>query len=112
MDLTKRIKLHLKSCLKVFRELISYEGEHFKEISICSKISKLLKVVGKAISESNVLIKDGAKLLKYMHQDGSFFIIDLNRKHCTCAWYLDKAFCKHLVGDCIQTFMPITRIYA
>ena len=38
-----------------------------------------------------------------MHQDGSFCIIDLNTMHCTCAWYLDRAICKHLVGACIQT---------
>ena len=67
MDFTKRIKLHLKSSLKVFRELISYEGEYLKEIAIYPKISKLLKEAGKAISKSNVLIKDGEKLFKYMH---------------------------------------------
>ena len=85
MDFTNRIKLHLKSSLKVFRELISYEGEHLKEKAIYPKISKLVKVAEKAISESNVLIKDGEKVLKYMHQDGSFCITDLNTKHCTCA---------------------------
>ena len=103
MDFTKLIKLHLKSSLKVFRELISYESENLKEISICPKISKLLKEARKAISESDVLINDGDNLFKYKHQDGSICKIDLNMKHCSCAWYLDRAVCKHLVGACIKT---------
>ena len=43
MDFTKRIKLHLKSSLKVFRELISYKSEHLKEISVFPKMSEFLK---------------------------------------------------------------------
>ena len=34
VDFTKRIKHHLKSSLKLFRELISYESDHLKEITI------------------------------------------------------------------------------
>ena len=51
VDITKRIKLHLKSTLKVFRELIGYESQYLKEILILSKISKLLKEARKSISE-------------------------------------------------------------
>ena len=71
------------------------ESENLKKISILPKISKLLKEAGKAISESDVLINDGDNLFKYKHQDGSICNIDLNIKHCSCTWYLDRAVCKH-----------------
>ena len=84
----------------MFRELINYEFEHLKEITIYPRITKLLKQAGHIIPTSNVLIKMRDNVFKYNHKDGSYYTIELKTKICSCTWYLDRAVCKHLVAVC------------
>ena len=53
---TKRLKQHLKSSLKVFKELISFKSDNLKEIKIVPRVTKLLRDTGTLISKSNLLI--------------------------------------------------------
>ena len=55
-DFTKRLKQHLKSSLKVFKELISFESDNLKEIKIVPRVTKLLRDTGTLISKSNLLV--------------------------------------------------------
>ena len=51
----------------------------------------------------NLLILTDDNNYKYFHQDGSYFTIDRESKICSCAWYLDRGICKHLIAACIKT---------
>ena len=63
----------------------------------------MLRETATSISKSNLLILTDDNKYKYFHQDGSYCTVDLESKMCSCAWYLDRGICKHLVAACIKT---------
>ena len=115
-DFTKQIKYHLKSSLKVFAELINFESDHIKPILLIPRVKRLLRETSALIVKKKLLVADGDGNFKNEHDDATFSSICMERKCCSCSWYLDKAICKHLVAACIQTnknlsglvFMPKT----
>ena len=64
----------------------------------------MLKETANSISKSGLLIPNGDNKYDNYHQDGSYSTVDLDLKICSCAWYLDKEICKHLVAACIKTY--------
>ena len=114
-DFAKRIKHHLISSLNIFKELVNNESENLFTIQSFPKVSKLLKDSDTSIVKNKNLLFNENSTYKYQHEDGTFSVICLATKTCTCSSFMDKAICKHLVAACLKTntnlprlvFMPI-----
>ena len=74
-----------------------------KQIELILLVTKLLRETANLIVKEELLISESVNKYKYQHDDKSVSTICLENRKCSCAWYLEKAICKHLVAACIPT---------
>ena len=92
-----RFKLNLLPCLKTFKEVIeSYQPKPFLNYK---KVTFALKSKADALNHKMLKVIDYGS--HYSYKDNDIFIKENSEYSCSCASYLDKAICKHIVLFCI-----------
>ena len=87
--------------MEVFEELIRYESNNIKKFEINPKVSKIfhsLKLQANKILKGKLLVPDGLNQYTYRQQNGQIAKINSINQTCSCAIFLDKATCKHLIA--------------
>ena len=93
--------------MEVFEELIRYESNYIKKFEINPKVSKIFHNLANKILKGKLLVPDGLNQYTYRQQNGQIAEINSINQTCSCAIFLDKATCKHLIAASIKDKLNI-----